>query len=72
MNISEFKAFLEGMDVKGAPTEKQWKRISEKIESLSVPAIADIPKGILDTSPVVHWPAAIDPYDYTPIPIVTY
>ena len=71
MNISEFKAFLEGMDVKGAPTDKQWKRISEKIESLSEPAIADIPEGIFNTIPAVQWPATINPYDCTPIPVVT-
>ena len=34
MNISELKAFLEGMDIHEAPTPEQWKRIAEKIEGL--------------------------------------
>lgn len=33
MTLSEFKAFLEGMDIKDgeAPTAEQWGRIKEKI-----------------------------------------
>lgn len=34
MTINEFKAFLEGMDIHGCPTEYEWKRIKEKIDEL--------------------------------------
>lgn len=34
MSINEFKAFLEGMDVRVAPEAPQWKRIREKIDLL--------------------------------------
>lgn len=34
MTIGEFKAFLEGMEIEGAPTPRQWARIVEKIEAL--------------------------------------
>lgn len=42
MTISVLKAFLEGMDVQGHPTEDQWARIKEKIDALQAPlAIPD-------------------------------
>ncbi len=37
MTVNEFKAFLEGVNVAEgkAPTAKEWKRIKDKIETLS-------------------------------------
>ena len=34
MTTTEFKAFLEGMDVQACPTPEQWARIKAKIEAL--------------------------------------
>lgn len=34
MTIGEFKAFIEGMDVQGAPTPEQWARIVEKLAAI--------------------------------------
>lgn len=53
MTINEFKAFIEGMDVKECPTPEQWGRIREKIDQLSsginsgypAPNIADFDYG---------------------------
>lgn len=39
MTISEFKAFLEGMDVQECPTPEQWARIRDKIDGLEVVSI---------------------------------
>lgn len=50
MTIGEFKAFLEGMDVKGTPTPDQWARIKEKIEALE----ASIPRTVPATIPHVN------------------
>lgn len=36
MNLNEFKAWFEGYteEIKKAPTQKQWKRICEKLEEV--------------------------------------
>lgn len=46
MTIGEFRAFLEGMDVQGAPTPEQWTRITEKLALVQVasPPLGGIPE----------------------------
>lgn len=56
MNISEFKAFLEGMDVEDAPTKEQWDRIADKIAQLTTLSPVDI-------KPSKPWPLPVNPYD---------
>ena len=34
MTLSEFKYFIEGMDVQHQPSILQWKRILEKLETI--------------------------------------
>lgn len=74
MTIGEFKAFVEGMDVSGKPTEKQWTRILEKVaelETLSLPSSPtrfDMPTTIPPYIP--HTPDT-NPYPYTTNPIIT-
>lgn len=34
MTIKEFRAFLEGMDIKDQPTKEEWDRIKDKIDKL--------------------------------------
>lgn len=34
MTLGEFKAFIEGMDLQGPPTEEQWVRIQDKLMKL--------------------------------------
>ena len=44
MTIGEFKAFLEGMGIEGAPTPEQWARIKEKIEAVEPVTLAPLPQ----------------------------
>ena len=68
MIITEFKAFLEGMDVQDCPTKEQWVRIKEKIDLLEAikpvdlshlidqPVSTNIPFGT--GTPLPMWPYA--------------
>lgn len=44
MTMSEFKAWLEGFEasIDKTPTEKQWKKIKEKLDTVSLPRISPI------------------------------
>ena len=44
MTVAEFKAFLEGMDVKDWPTKDQWARIVKKVDELEVIKPPQYPK----------------------------
>lgn len=35
MTIGELKAFIEGMAIQGAPTDEQWARILDKLETVT-------------------------------------
>lgn len=52
MNLSEFKAWFEGFSegIDDVPSKKQWKRINEKIESI--------------TSDPTPWPVFVERYIY--------
>lgn len=43
MTVEEFKAFLEGMDIQGAPTPDQWARVKEKVDALSAGSVQYVP-----------------------------
>ncbi len=61
MTITEFRAFLEGMDIKGTPTSEQWIRISEKIALLQDTPIISIPT-VFSTPIDVPFPQEVKPY----------
>jgi hypothetical protein len=56
MKVSEFSAFIEGMDIEGAPTERQWEKIVEKIRVLrpdilriTVSPVTSLPRDLYST-----------------------
>lgn len=59
MTISEFQAFLEGMDVEECPTPEQWARIKEKVEALQPLHYWDVTPPMPST---IYWQA---PTPYT-------
>ena len=59
MTIGEFKAFIEGMTVDKAPTEKQWALITEKMATLEAVSVPDYTKPLL-------WGTAYYADDYIP------
>ena len=57
MTTNGFRAFIEGMDIQGAPTAAQWARIVEKIRLLQDPV-----------APFPYCPPVVIPLPADPLP----
>ena len=53
MKVTEFLAFIEGMDIDGAPTERQWEKIVEKLRILR-PDVLRVSAGTVSTISPQH------------------
>lgn len=59
MTIGELRAFIEGMDIKEAPTPDQWARIAEKMATVHAAPLAPVTVPSIwpiTTPSVPHWP----------------
>ena len=62
MTISEFRAWLEGFEeaIDGAPTQKQWKKIKQRLDSVRADAPVTIPSPfVIERYPRPWWPPGI-------------